>query len=45
MKIVLKSYNYQALMIRVFDKIQEGWRQAGTAKKKWFKWTVTLEKK
>lgn len=45
MKLTLKSYNYQSLMIKVFDKIQEGYRQVGTTKRRFFKWTVTLEKK
>ncbi len=45
MKLILKSANYQRLMTLVFDKIQEGWRQVGTTKRRWFKWTVTLEKK
>lgn len=44
MKLILKSYNYQALMIKVFDKIQEGWRQKRPAKRRFLKWTVKLEK-
>lgn len=45
MRITLKSYNYQALMVKVFDKIQENYRQVGTVKRSWLKWVVKLEKK
>lgn len=45
MILKLKSKSLKNLEIEKYKKLFEGWKVVIPVKRKWFKWTVTLEKK